>query len=35
MVDRKGKVLMGHTGRIESIDLFLIEIRKKAKETIR
>ncbi len=32
VVDKKGKVLMSHTGRIESLDPFLIEIRKQAKE---
>lgn len=31
VVDKKGKVLMSHAGRIEDIDTFLIEIRKQAK----
>ena len=32
VVDKKGKVLMSHAGRIENIDTLLIEIRKQAKE---
>ena len=31
-LDKKGKILMSHTGRIENIDTLLIEIRKLAKE---
>lgn len=35
VVDKKGKVLMSHIGRIESIEPFLIEIKKRTKEAIR